>query len=481
MAQYPFEPFRTKMIEPIRVTTRAERLKILTEAGFNPFQIRSSDILIDFLTDSGTTAMSDNQWAAMITGDEAYAGAESYFHLKEAVEHVFGLPYFVPVHQGRAAEAILCDLLVKPGAVIPSNAHFDSTEHNIALRGAHPVNLPVEGALDPERLMPFKGDIDLPKLAALLVEAGPDSIPFIIINVTSNTVAGQPVSMANLRETKRLAERHGVPLFLDAARYAENAYFIKLREPGYSDKTPLEIAREMFSYADGFVMSAKKDGLVNIGGLLGTRDGELYDAVRESMVLREGFYTYGGLAGRDLEALALGLREGIEESYLEHRIGQVGYLGDRLKEVGIPIFEPPGGHAIFLDATRFLPHVPPEQFPGMALAAWLYMEVGVRALELGSLAGGSVDPISGKWQYPTLQLVRLAVPRRVYTQKHLDFVVEGLSRIYEARGHISGLKLTNDPRIMRHSLARLAPIDPNTWGLGLWADVDRAVQSGNPT
>jgi tryptophanase len=458
LADYPFEPFRIKVVEPLRLTTFEERCRIIGEAGYNVFNLHAEDILIDLLTDSGTTAMSDDQWSGIMMGDESYAGSRNFFHLKEVVEDIFGMPYFVPTHQGRGAETILLDLFVRPGMVVPNNMHFDSTEANVLVRGGRALNLAIDEAWDPLAHHPFKGNMDLEKLRACLEEQGPENIALVMLTVTNNTGAGQPVSMENVRATKALAGEYGLPLFLDAARYAENAYFIKLREPGYESRSPLEIAREMFSHTDGFVMSCKKDGLVNIGGLFGMRSKELFDRVSVEMILREGFLTYGGLAGRDLEALARGLREGVEESYLAYRIEQTKYLGDRLLEAGIPIVEPPGGHAIYLDALRFLPDIPQSHFPGVALTSGLYVLGGIRAVELGSLAFAHVDASTGDTTYPALETVRLALPRRVYTQRHLDWVVEKIVELYRVRERLSGLELVYEAPFMRHFTARLRPL-----------------------
>jgi tryptophanase len=463
VAEFPFEPFRIKVVEPLRLTTREERRGVLDAAGFNSFLIRAEDILIDLLTDSGTTAMSDDQWAGLMIGDESYAGCRNYFHLKDVVDDIFGMEFFVPTHQGRGAETILCDLFVRSGKPIPNNMHFDSTEANILVRGGLPLNLAIDEAWDPTSHHPFKGDMDIDKLRACVEEWGPENVPLILLTVTNNTGAGQPVSMASIKATAEVAGEFGIPFFFDAARYAENCYFIKLREAGYAEKTPLEIAREMFSYADGFVMSSKKDGLVNIGGLFGMRDPGLFEKVGTEMILREGFLTYGGLAGRDLEGLARGLREGISESYLAYRIAHTGYLGDRLIEGGVPIFEPPGGHAIYVDAKRFLPHIPQSEFPGVALTSRLYLEAGVRAIELGSLAFGRVDKQTGEASYPELETVRLAIPRRVYTQTHMDFVADSLIELYRKRDRISGLRVTYQAPFMRHFTARLEPLHQAAW------------------
>ena len=467
MAEYPFEPFRIKVVEPIRMTTRDERVRLLAEAGYNVFQLRSEDVLIDLLTDSGTTAMSDSQWAGLMTGDEAYAGGRNYFHLRDAVHDIFGMPYFMPTHQGRAAETILMSVLVKPGDVVPNNTHFDTTEANVRVRGGVPLNLPIDEARDPQPHHPFKGNLDLRKLRLCIEQHGPANTPLAIMTVTNNAVAGQPVSMANIRETKALLSEYDIPLFIDAARYAENCYFIRQREPGYADKPIIDIAREMFSYADGFMMSAKKDGMVNMGGLLGMRDQRLFERVSVELIVHEGFVTYGGLAGRDLEALARGLYEALDEDYLAYRVGQVKYLGDRLAEAGVPIFEPPGGHAVYLDVKRFLPDIPQRQFPGVALTGHLYVEAGVRAVELGSLAFAHKDPNTGEVRYPELETVRLALPRRVYTQAHIDYVVDAIVDLYKKRLEIQGLRLAYEAPYLRHFTARLEPIE------------ERVIEGGN--
>lgn len=458
MAEYPFEPFRIKVVEPLRLTTREERERILKEAGYNVFALRAEDVLIDLLTDSGTTAMSDNQWAGVMLGDESYAGCRNFYHLKEVQELIFGMPYFVPTHQGRPAETMLLDYYLKPGLIVPNNTHFDSTEANVVVRGGKALNLAIDECWQPAVEHPFKGNMDIGKLRKCIEEHGAENIPLVMMTVTNNTGAGQPVSMQNIRETRAVCDEYGIPFWFDCARYAENAYFIKLREPGYQDKTPLEIAQEMFSYADGFVMSAKKDGLVNIGGLFGCRDPNVFEQVKIMMILREGFLTYGGLAGRDLEALARGLMEGVDESYLAYRVGQVKYLGDRLLEAGVPIVVPTGGHAVYLDIRRFLPHVPQELFPGVAFTAELYLEAGVRAVELGSLAFAHADAETGDVKYPLLELVRLTLPRRVFTQRHLDYVADSIIRIYERREAIKGMRLVWEAPVMRHFTARLEPV-----------------------
>ena len=458
MAEYPLEPFRIKVVEPIRLTTREERQRVLEEAGYNLFAVRSEDILLDFFFFFGTTAMSDDQWSGIMLGDESYAGCRNFYHLKEVQETIFGMPYFVPTHQGRPAENMLMDLYVKPGLVVPNNMHFDSTEGNIIVRGGKAPNLAIDEAWQPTVQHPFKGNMDIAKLRSYIEQAGVENVPLILMTVTNNTGAGQPVSMQNIRETKAVADEYGIPFWFDAARYAENAYFIKLREPGYEDKTPLEIAQEMFSYADGFVMSSKKDGLVNIGGLFGCRDAALFDQVKVMMILREGFLTYGGLAGRDLEALARGLMEGVQESYLKYRIEQTQYFGERLLEAGVPIVEPVGGHAVYLDMLRFLPHIPQSCFPGVAFVCRLFLDSGVRAVELGSLAFAHTDPDTGEVKYPGLELVRLCLPRRVYTRSHIDYAADAIIRIHKDREQLRGLKLVWEPPIMRHFTARLEPL-----------------------
>ncbi len=458
MATFPPEPFRIKVVEPVKMTTREERQRLIAEAGYNLFKVRAEDCYVDLLTDSGTSAMSDAQWGALMQGDESYAGAKSFFRFAEAVRRVFGMPYVIPAHQGRAAENVLFTVTVRPGMQVPSNMHFDTTHANIAARGGRPIDLVAELGLDPTLHAPFKGDIDLERLEQFIGMVGRENIPMGMLTITNNSGGGQPVSMANICATSELLHRHGIPLFIDAARYAENAYFIKLREPGYAQKSPLEIANQMFSYADGALMSAKKDALVNIGGFITLRDPDLYQRVCNELILREGFPTYGGLAGRDLEAMARGLLEGLDESYLAYRIAHTQYLGDRLVEEGIPILEPPGGHAIYLDARRFLPHIPQAELPAQALSVALYVEGGIRSVEIGSVMFAEKDPETGQIVYPKLELVRLAIPRRVYTQAHLDYVVETCKRVYARRGEIRGLKIVYEPPMLRHFTAEFAPV-----------------------
>ena len=442
MAKFPVEPFRIKVIEPIRQTTRNEREEILQQAKYNLFAVRAKDIYIDLMTDSGTSAMSDNQWAGIMVGDESYAGCRNFFNLEEVIQSVTGFRYFVPTHQGRAAENVLFACTVEPGQSVPSNMHFDTTQANVIARGGNAVNLIAEAGLDPTAHVPFKGDIDIEKLKAFIQQVGPENVPLGMLTVTNNSGGGQPVSMPNIRTTSEVLHQYGIPFFLDACRYAENAYFIKLRDPDYADTPVAEIAREMFSYADGCTMSAKKDALVNIGGFLAMNDEELYQRVCQELIIREGFPTYGGLAGRDLEAVARGLLEGLDEQYLAYRIAHTKYLADRLMEESIPILEPPGGHAVYLDVKRFLPHIPQPELPGQALTCALYVEGGVRGIEIGSVMFAYEDPETGEMIYPDLELVRLAIPRRVYTQAHLEYVVETCQQIYEKRDEIRGMRYT---------------------------------------
>lgn len=453
MPQYPAEPFRIKVVESIRRTTRAEREAKLKAAGYNTFKLASEDVYIDLLTDSGTAAMSDNQWAGIMLGDESYAGARSFYHLQDAITEIFGFNHFVPTHQGRAAENILANILIEPGNVIPNNSHFDTTGANIRAAGGIPVDLVIDEAKEPSLKHPFKGNIDIDKLVAFIEEHGVENIPFGMITVTNNAGGGQPVSMANIKATAEVYHRYGIPFFIDACRYAENAYFIKLREEGYADKTPMEIAQEMFSVADGCTMSAKKDALVNIGGFLCANDDEMFEQIKQALILREGFPTYGGLAGRDLEAIARGLYEGLDEDYLSYRIEQTTYLGERLLEVGVPIIEPPGGHAVYIDAAAFLPHIPVSQYPGQALVIEMYLAGGIRAVELGSVAFAFPDPETGDVTHPPLELVRLALPRRVYTRSHIDFIVETMAEIAENRDDVKGVEILQQAELMRHFTA----------------------------
>ncbi len=439
------EPFRIKTVEPIRKTTREQREALLQQAGYNLFLVPAEYILIDLLTDSGTNAMSTEQWAAMMRGDESYAGSPSFTRFRDAVQSIFGFRHVIPTHQGRAAERILFTVMCKKGDVVPNNTHFDTTRANCEFVGAEAVDLPVPEALEPATYHPFKGNMDTARLRELIARVGRERIPLVMLTLTNNSGGGQPVSMANLREVKAICREHDIPLYLDACRFAENAYFIKLREPGYAHKTPREIAREMFSYADGCTMSAKKDGLANIGGFLCTNDDALAQQEKDLLILTEGFPTYGGLAGRDLEAIAVGLNEALDEDYLHYRIVSTAYLGEHIAREGVPIVQPPGGHAIYLDAREFLPHIPPSQFPGVALAAELYREGGVRSVEIGTLMFG---------EHATMDLVRLAIPRRVYTQSHIDYVVEVILEVWKRREQVRGLELTYQAPFLRHFTAR---------------------------
>jgi tyrosine phenol-lyase len=443
------EPFRIKSVEPIRETSRAERQKLLEEAGYNLFLIASEAILIDLLTDSGTSAMSTEQWAAMMRGDESYAGSPSFTRFRDSVQGIFGLRHVIPTHQGRAAERILFNVMCKKGDIVPNNTHFDTTRANCEFVGATAVDIPIPEAKVPARVHDFKGNMDTAQLTALIAREGAKRIPLVMLTVTNNSGGGQPVSMANIREVKQICKNHGIPLYIDACRFAENAYFIKLREPGYADKSPREIAKEMFSYADGCTMSAKKDGLANIGGFLCTNDDILAQQEKDLLILTEGFPTYGGLAGRDLEAIAVGLNEALDEVYLRYRIASTAFLGNHISKEGVPIVQPPGGHAIYLDARAFLPHIPVSQFPGVALAVELYREGGIRSVEIGSLMFG---------EHATMDLVRLAIPRRVYTQSHIEYVVEVILEVWRRRAEIRGYEVVQQAPFLRHFTARMRPV-----------------------
>lgn len=461
MPDYTFEPFKIKSVEPISLLTREERAARLEAAGYNVFNLASDDVTIDLLTDSGTGAMSQEQWSALMRGDEAYAGARSYQRLAETVRDVFGFEHFVPTHQGRGAEDILFSLLVEPGDIVPTNQPFDTTQANIEATGGAARELVIEEGMDPTSRHPFKGNINVERLATLLDNVGVERVPLAIITITNNTGGGQPVSLANMRAAKEVLSAHGVPLYFDACRHAENAFFIHERESGYAGKSIPEIARETFALADGFTMSAKKDGLANIGGLLATRDAELFERIKQRLIRTEGFPTYGGLSGRDLETTAVGLREALDERYLRYRVGQVRYLATRLAEAGVPIVEPPGGHAVYLDAARFLPHLARDVFPGQALTVSLYRKAGIRCVELGGVAFGKVDPQTGETHWPELELVRLAIPRRVYTQSHLDFVADTVIELHQRRDEIQGLRMTHAPEVLRHFTARFEPVASN--------------------
>ncbi|MBI3161953.1 MAG: tryptophanase [Chloroflexi bacterium] len=456
---YPPEPFRIKVTESIRLIPPEAREAALKEAGYNLFSMKAEDIFIDLLTDSGTGAMSQEQWAALMRGDESYAGARSYHRLKAAVEDIFGFKYFVPTHQGRAAENILAACLVKPGDLIPSNMHFDTTDANIRARKGRPANLVIDEAHDPANPHPFKGNMDIAKLKAFIAKYGREKIPFGMITVTNNAGGGQPVSMENLKQVADVYHEAGIPFFIDAARYAENCYFIKERELGYKHVSIKDIAREMFSLADGMTMSAKKDAIVNIGGLLCLNDESLFQDIRNELILREGFPTYGGLAGRDLDAMAVGLYEGLDEAYLAYRLGQTAYLAARINDAGIPTIQPAGGHGVYVNAGAILPHLPNYEFPAQALAVELYREGGIRGVEIGSVMFAYLDPETNAWNYPKLELLRLAIPRRTYTQSHMDCVADSLAEIKTRADKIRGYKFTYAPELLRHFTARFEPLN----------------------
>ncbi|MBT3188236.1 MAG: tryptophanase [Anaerolineae bacterium] len=452
------EPYRIKMVEPIKLLDREARENALKEAGYNVFALKAEDVFIDLLTDSGTGAMSKHQWAAMMLGDESYAGARSYFRLAEAVNDIFGFQHWLPTHQGRAAEGILSAMLVKEGNYVPNNMHFDTTDANIRSRGGRPTNLVIEEAYDPANPHPFKGNMDIVKLKAFIEEVGVENIPFGMMTVTNNAGGGQPVSMENMRAVAEVYKSYEIPFFIDAARYAENAYFVKMREPGYENKSTTEITQELFSLADGMTMSAKKDAIVNIGGLLCMNDETLFQNARNELIMREGFPTYGGLAGRDLDAMAVGLREGLDEDYLKSRLGQTAYLNERLLEIGVPVIQPAGGHAVYLDAGKLLPHLSHADLPDQALVVELYREGGIRGVELGSVMFSYEDPDTGEMVYPDLELVRLAIPRRTYTQSHLDYIVETVAKIIARADEIGGYKFTYAPQFLKHFTARFEPL-----------------------
>src|SRR5436309_10940888 len=444
------EPFRIKSVEPIRCTTRSQREQLLKRAHYNLFLLPSEDVLIDLLTDSGTGAMSTEQWAAVMRGDESYAGSPSFSRFRASVQDIFGYKHVIPTHQGRAAERILFGTVCKKGDVVPNNTHFDTTRANIEFVGAEAVDLPIAEVQQPSRPHPFKGNMDVAALEQLIERVGRKRIPLVMLTITNNSGGGQPVSMENSRAVSAVCRKHGIPLYFDACRFAENAYFIKLRETGYADQTPKQIAQEMFRLGDGCTMSAKKDGMANIGGFLCTNDDLLAQQQKDLLILTEGYPTYGGLAGRDLEAVAVGVQEALEEDYLRYRIASTGYLGNHISEQGVPIVQPPGGHAIYLDAREFLPHIPPDQFPGVALATELYLEGGIRSVEIGALMFGAAAK---------MDLVRLAIPRRVYTQSHIDYVVEMILEVWKKRDSIRGLKLLYQAPFLRHFTARMAPVE----------------------
>ena len=454
--EIPFaEPFKIKMVEPVYRSTRQEREAWIKAARYNLFNLKSNQVYIDLLTDSGTGAMSDRQWAAMMTGDESYAGSSSYYHLKDTVKKLFGFDYFLPVHQGRAAENVLFSVLVKHGDLIPGNSHFDTTKGHIEFRQATAVDCTIDEAFDTETDHPFKGNVDLEKLQQVLDGNPRERIPFIILTVTCNTSGGQPVSMQNIREVHQLADRYGIPVIIDSARFAENAWFIQQRESGYADKSIREIVAEMYSYADAMTMSSKKDGIVNIGGLIATRREDWFEQATTFNIMFEGFITYGGMAGRDMNALAVGLEEVTESTYLEYRINQVAYLGRKLTEFGVPVQKPYGGHAIFVDAKRFLPLVPKEEYIAQTLAVELYLEAGVRGVEVGTLLADR-DPVTREDRYPALEFLRLAIPRRVYTNNHMDVIAVALKNVFDRRDSItSGYRIVKEAPIMRHFTVEL--------------------------
>jgi tryptophanase len=450
MSRTIIEPFRIKSVEPIRWTTRKEREEFLRAAHYNLFMLPAEDVLIDLLTDSGTGAMSTNQWAAIMQGDESYAGSKSYDRFRDSIQEIFGYRHVIPTHQGRAAERILFNVMCKKGDVVPNNTHFDTTRANIEFVGAEALDLVIEEGKHPAKMHPFKGNMNVALLEETIERVGRDRIPLVMLTVTNNSGGGQPVSMENVKAVSAVCQRHRIPLYFDACRFAENAYFIKEREPGYESRTPKFIAQEMFSYGDGCAMSAKKDGMANIGGFLCTNNDMLAQQEKDLLILTEGYPTYGGLAGRDLEAIAVGVQEALEEDYLRYRIASTAYLGNHISSHGVPIVQPPGGHAVYLDARAFLPHIPEDQFPGVALAAELYLEGGIRSVEIGRLMFGAAAK---------MDLVRLAIPRRVYTQSHIDYVVEAILEVWRKREHISGMALTYEAPFLRHFTAKLEPVE----------------------
>ena len=451
------EPFKIKSVEPIKFTTKEERAKLLQEAFYNVFLLKAEDVLIDLLTDSGTSAMSSKQWSGIMDGDEAYAGSKSFYRFEETVRKITGFKHIIPTHQGRAAEKILFTIIGGPGKYIPNNTHFDTTRANVEFTGAEAIDLLNEVGMNPSEKADFKGNMDIEALEKFINEKKPENIPCVMITVTNNSGGGQPVSMQNIKDVRKICDKYGLPLIIDACRFAENAYFIKKREKGYQNKSLIEIAQEMFSYADGATMSAKKDALVNIGGFLALNDDDLAMKCRNLLIVTEGFVTYGGLAGRDLEAIAQGLLEVLDEHYMQYRIRSVEYLGENLLKAGVPIVEPPGGHAIYIDAKRMLPHIPPEQFPGQSLVCELYIEGGIRSVEIGSVMFGKYDK-NGKHIAPPMELVRLAIPRRVYTQSHIDYVIEAIDEVNKKKNELKGFRIIYEAPMLRHFTAKFEKI-----------------------
>ncbi len=453
------EPFRIKMTEPLKITTEEERARALEKAHHNVFLLDAEDCALDLLTDSGTGAMSAQQWGAMMVGDESYAGSRSWKRFEHTVHEITGFDHILPTHQGRAAEGILAECVLSPGDIVPNNSHFDTTRANIEYRGAIAVNLPCPEAFDTAADSPFKGNMDIAGLRACINEHGRDKIPFCMITVTNNTGGGQPVSMANIRQVKSVLDEHGIPLIIDACRFAENAYFVHEREDGYHGRSLLSIAQEMFSYADGATMSCKKDGMANIGGFLVCRNEEWAVRFRNLLILREGFPTYGGLAGRDLEAIAVGLMEALEYEYQVYRHATIEYMASRLLDLGVPLVQPAGGHAVFLDAKKMVPHIPPLHYPGIGIVNALYLEGGIRSVELGSVMFGHFDE-EGREQPSPLELVRLAFPRRVYTQSHFDYMIEVIEHVWTHRQQIPGYRITSKPALLRHFTCHLERLEP---------------------
>jgi tyrosine phenol-lyase len=457
------EPFKVKVVEPIKMTTRQEREGYLKDAAYNLFLLKAENVIIDLLTDSGTAAMSAEQWSALMRGDESYAGSKSFYRFEETVRDIFGFKQVIPMHQGRAAERILFSIMCTKDSIVPNNTNFDTTRANIEYVGAEAVDLPIPEFYQPAVNHPFKGNMDTGALAGFIERVGRDRIPLVMLTVTNNSGGGQPVSMANIKEVKAICSRYGLPLYLDACRFAENAYFIKLREEGYAGRSVKSIAREMFSYADGCTMSAKKDGLANIGGFLCTNDDQLAQQEKDLLILTEGFPTYGGLAGRDLEAIAVGLEEVLHEDYLHYRFASIRYLGEHISRAGVPIVQPPGGHAIYIDARAMLPHIPQLQYPGQALAVELYREAGIRSCEIGSVMHAEKHDENGEEVPSTMELVRLAIPHRVYTQSHIDYVIEAILQVHGRCESIGGYRIISQPKFLRHFTARFEPLAEQTY------------------